>query len=66
MVDHGRVDERSLKEILLCRLRGSITLGGLPSSTIGTFIEQYKAGVKRPAIISAAKARLRENRHLHE
>jgi hypothetical protein len=55
-----------LKEILLCRLRGSITLGGLPSSTIGTFIEQYKAGVKRPAIISAAKARLRENRHLHE
>jgi Uma2 family endonuclease len=48
------------------KIEVSQAIRGLPLSTIGTFIEQYKAGVKRPAIISAAKAWLRDNRHLHE
>jgi len=48
------------------KIEVSQAIRGLPMSTIGTFIEHYKAGLKRPAIISAVKAWLRDNRHLHE
>ncbi len=39
---------------------------GLPIRIVQAFIDQFKAGEKRSAIVSSVQHWLRDNRHLHD
>jgi Uma2 family endonuclease len=56
----------AMRDGAYAKVDSSVVVRGLPIQIVQAFIERFKAGERRPAIVLAVQQWLRDNRHLHD